>query len=339
MNTPVKFVTSVAVVALLGACGPDDRILAEDVEGRYELKSSFSMPDGIPEGELTAVNRFMELADHPDLAAAWVLEIVEEELDGAYLTAFQAARKGVGFDELLQETLEERDPEALSKLVDLADDIKQVVTNLQLRSEMELVAVKKTKGGNVNHVLVGSIFTIDGESYDYDFSRMHVSAIPPVNTRFEINHDGWLRFQEQGFSLPYGDILTFAVHEVIAPKIDPTADNLADLITTIVPCGVVGDVVAEAVGFGPGEIYATACQYGLEGPAQELNDEFSGITAQLIMRDGEAIMIDNRGDRLVDRFDDGQWEGDIGFATGTIRLKRPTQTFQAERIGGTRFVD
>jgi hypothetical protein len=158
-----------------------------------------------------------------------------------------------------------------------------------------------------------------------------------ATTDFHIHNDHDISFNDQSWHLAYGVILDHGLNEVLAEKMDPFADSLGELISSLVPCNEVGGWLKDEIDFGSKEIFGTACAGAVDQAAKRILPlEVKDIETDLIVN-GDARYVEQDGDRKVDGLRDGEWEGTFRYPSETVRLRRPAQTFFGNRSRSHQF--
>jgi hypothetical protein len=325
---------------MLVGCG--DNFGQDDltVDGRYYLESSFKTPRGLPESVDSDLDSFLDLSGRPDRVSAWVLEMVEDELDGTARDVFRYARSGTDADAEFQKFLEENSPELVASLTELASSVEDVTTSINLLSELELKTDPEDVlglTGTAEHRLTGVIYRVGDQEYRYDFSELGLSAPATMTTDFIIHDkkDGYERvisFGQQDMNLQYGQMLDYAINNVVTEKVDPFADSFTDLVTDLVPCHDAGKWVADELDFGNAEIYGAACAAAIDNLGRRLLPlEMEDIDVQVDFTGDAVVVEDNDADDRMDGLTNGQWEGTLAYPGLTINLRRPDHTFFGNR--------
>ncbi len=338
-NKSIKsLIPAIAATSMLVGCGDNFNLSDLEVDGLYYVESSFSTPRGVPEEESNELSLFLDLSGRPDRVSGWVLELLEDELDEPYKSALRYARNGVEADEEFQKFLEEDAPELVDSLAALADNVSQVTTSINLMSELTLETYATDElRGVAEQRITGVIYRVDGVEYRYDLPEIGVAEPQVMITDFllhESNRDyaPIISFGNERLDLQYGQMLDYALNEIVAEKVDPFADSFTELVSSLVPCKAAGEWLSDRLDFGPSEVYGTACAAAIDKAAQrllplEMHDmnivmDFSG--------DAELIEDDDK-DKRVDGLSRGEWEGTLAYPTETIHLRRPDHSFFANR--------
>ncbi len=334
-------ISALTAASLLVACGDNIKDGTLEVEGLYYVESSFQTPRGLPEIENADLNSFLALADRPDRVSAWVLEILEEELDEPYKSGVRYLRDGGGVEDSLQEFLEREAPEFVIELSTLASDIAAVTTSLHFMSELTLTEdLDDELIGVVEHRITGMIFKLGTAEYLYGLDELGIDAPSMMKTDYMRHDDEAISFGTQSMGLAYGKVLNYAINEVIVENADPFADSFTDLVTSMVPCDKAGEWMEEKINFGPSEIYGAACSAAFDQLFIRLMPlEIEDINIAMSIT-GDATLDDDGDDDLrADRIIGGQWEGSLSYPSQTISLLRPDHTFIGNRSRASRNND
>jgi hypothetical protein len=240
-------------------------------------------------------------------------------------------------DGLLNELILGLAPDFVDTILEVGDKLGQVSRQFGVTSTLEVTAGEGIEGTELTakHTITGIFWTIDGVRTSFPMTDLSMTNIVIENVPFsKAADDSKVMIGEHSFSLSYGTMLVVALNEVIIPQIVPGADNLPELLMHYINCAEVGATLADEIGFGSDELYAGACELGLNAAGFALEEQLRSLdgTAVVVTLHGDARPIDNNPDRKVDVLQNGEWEGSISYAGNPAPLVRPDNTFRGERM-------
>lgn len=304
-----------------------------DLAGKYHVESQFNLPNGLPSGELDGLNTFLELTNDPNDPATWILDQLQDELDDPFKTILNAARAGFQLDATLNGFLLDNAPGFVNGLIDLGDDLDQVVKNFGLQTRLTIAGDGIESALAADHKITGALFWIDGTQYEYTTQEMNFPELEATGISLLVRGETTMDIGRHGFvGIPYGDLLVFAIDNIIVPAQDPFASSLTELVSGWVDCETVGEQIADELDFGSSSVYEAACIAGVSVAVEAIEDSFSGITADLNI-EGSATLMDGDRDYKVEKLHNGEWEGEMVFNSGSVALERPDQKFVGIRVG------
>lgn len=122
-----------------------------------------------------------------------------------------------------------------------------------------------------------------------------------------------LSISEHAVAFPYGALLRLGVDRAVVPRAVPGAHDLADAFDRLVDCDRLGEHVADYLGIGSPELYASACSVALVRLAAEIYTRLDVPDVELSIA-GHARAVDVDRDARVDALDAGVWTGRLGEA-------------------------
>lgn len=118
---------------------------------------------------------------------------------------------------------------------------------------------------------------------------------------------------EHAVAFPYGALLRLGVDRAVVPRAVPGARDLSDAFGRLVDCGRLGEHVADYLGIGSQDLYASACSVALLRLAAEVYARLELPDVDLSIA-GHARAVDIDGDASVDALDAGMWTGTLDGA-------------------------
>ena len=303
-----------------------------DVTGRYTVHSEFDLVSGLPGAVGTVVNGFIDMTDSPNDPATWLIDLALNEIDNsAILSAINAGRPLI--DGLVNDVILSYAPDFVTKILDIGDKFGQVAKHFGTTSTLDVVATGGVEGNELEstHVMTGMLFKIDSNTYTFSMADLGMTNLTANPGTFRMDGETDIYIGQHSFPLSYGSILMVVLENVIIPSIDPTADNLAELLTGLVNCEAVGVEIADFVGFGSENFYNGACELGITAAAGFIEDQIRGLdsTGMELIISGEAKPMDTNTDRKVDTLRSGIWNGNVEYANQPAPLSN--STFRGER--------
>ena len=289
---------------------PDEQPVPTTPEGRFAVQSDFDLATGLPGTAGTVVNYFIQATDDPDDPTRFIVEKLVAALpNGSIKNTLNGAIPFVaGYlnDRLLQVA-----PHFVSKIVEVGDAFGQVAHNF---GTIEVLDV--TASGAATKTVQGLHFKVDNIDLDYNFADYNMQNIKVEGLQVTLEPSGKLAISKHTVGLKYGSVLKLALDKAIIPLIDPSAQNLGDLLKNLVNCRAVGTYVYQAVGIGSASTFESACNAGLAAAGPALYSQLDNIdgTALQFELTGTARGIDKNRDGKMDDIATGLWSGDLKYA-------------------------
>ena len=312
-----------------GGGGGDETPMPTDATGTYSMRSNFDLATNMPGKVGEVVNTIIAATDGGDDPANWILEQVINKLpSGTVKTLLNGARPFVaGYlnDRLLQFA-----PDFVGTMVQMGHDFGAMAKNFGVNEQL---VVTGAPGAYMSQkTVLGAHFKIDNVESDLKFSDYNVANVVVQNIGVTLDGTGKLGIAEHKVSLKYGQVLKMGVDGLIIPMIDPTANNLGELLQHQVDCNAVGSLIASQIGgFGAGAL-TTACNAGLTAGANFVYSKIDAIdgTALEFGLTGSAKAFDKNGDKKIDSIATGQWAGNLSY--GSTPSPLAAATFFGERM-------
>jgi hypothetical protein len=305
-----------------------------NVAGTYDLDSQFNIVSGLPGTVGDVVNTIIDMTDSPNDPATWVIDKALEQIGSADVrNAVNVLRPAL--DTLLNGMLKEYAPDIVTKFIALGDQFGQVSRKFGLDTEL-MIAASGADGEVLTgrHIVKGVFFTIDTVRYDYTMSEMGMSELTAEGINISLSPSHTLSIADHSFPMSYGQIVLYALNNLVIPLIDPWASNIKELLLNYIDCYSVSYDIYDFVGAGSPTLYEAACQTGVEFAAALIEGKIAEIGqngTSLTIR-GDAKAMDTNADNTADRFQTGLWEGSVNFGITQSTLARPEQKFIGERV-------
>lgn len=300
-----------------------------DATGTYSMRSNFDLATNAPGKVGDVVNTIIAATDGGDDPANWILEqVIAKMPNGTVKTLLNGARPFVaGY---LNDRLLAFAPDFVSTMVQMGNDFGQMAKNFGTNETLE---VSGAAGAYTSvHTITGAHFKIDNVESDLAFSTyaMPNVAVPAVG--ITLSATGQFGIADHKVPLTYGKILRVGLDGVLIPMLDPSAQNLGQLLAGLVDCNQVGTLVASQIGgFGAGAI-TTACNLGLVAGAGVIYAKIDGIDGSALEfgLTGTARGVDTNNDKKIDKIQTGTWAGNMSYAGTPSPLS--AATFYGERM-------
>ncbi len=289
---------------------PDDQPVPTTPEGKFAVQSDFDLATNLPGTAGTVVNYFIQATDDPDDPTRFIVEKLVAALpNGSVKNTLNGAIPFVaGYlnDRLLQVA-----PNFVSKIVEVGDAFGQVAHNFGTIEVLDITAA-----GAATKTVQGLHFKVDNIDMDFNFKDYNMQDIKIDGLQVTLEPSGKLAISKHTVGLKYGSVLHLALDQAIIPLIDPSAQNLGDLLKNLVNCQAVGTYVYQAVGIGSASTFESACNAGLAAAGPALYTQLDNLDGSALLFEiaGTARGIDKNHDGKMDDIATGLWAGDMKYA-------------------------
>jgi hypothetical protein len=290
---------------------PDDELpVPTTPEGRFAVTSQFDLATNAPGTAGAVANYFINATDDPEDPTKFLVdELIKALPDGSIKNAVaQAAPFVTGY---LNDRLLEVAPDFVGKIIDVGDAFGQVTKNFGTNDVLEINAQ-----GNAIKTVRGLHFRIDNVDMDFAFVDNGIQETKIENLQVTLDEGGKLTIAEHKVPLRYGQVLKIALDQAVIPMIDPSAQNLEDILLGSVNCQAVGQYVFEAIDFGSPSTFESACESGLRAASRALYNALDNIDSSALEfnMNGTARGVDRDSDGRMDDITTGTYTGTIGYA-------------------------
>ncbi|MBL0215185.1 MAG: hypothetical protein IPQ07_15015 [Myxococcales bacterium] len=289
---------------------PDSQPVPLTPEGRFSVQSDFDLATNLPGTAGTVVNYFIQATDDPDDPTRFIVEKLVAALpNGSVKNTLNGAIPFVaGYlnDRLLQVA-----PDFVGKIVEVGDAFGQVAHHFGTIEVLDIQA-----NGAAVKTVQGLHFKVDNVDLDFNFKDYGMQDVKVEGLTVQLEPSGKLNFSQHKVGLKYGQILKLALDQAIIPMIDPSAQNLGDLLKNLVNCQAVGTYVYQAVGIGSASTFESACNAGLAAAGPALYNQLDNIDGSALEFGlaGTARGIDKNKDGKMDDIATGTWTGELKYA-------------------------
>ncbi len=307
--------------------GSDDAPKASDVSGTYRMQSQFDIATNMP-GKIGEIgNQFIAATDDPDDPTNWMLDQIINNTSGTTKTFLQNAKPFVaGY---LNDRLLDWAPDFFSTMVVLGNDFGEMTKHFGLVESLEIS--KSGESYMSTHTVTGAHFKIDNQEADYMFADYGTENVSVAGVGVTLDATGRLGIADHTVPLSYGKVLRIGLDAAIIPMLDSSATDLNSLFAAKIDCYLVGQYIAEAIGFGSASTYNGACAAGLNASANYLYSKIADIDSDALEFGlaGTARAVDSNNDGKADKLQTGTWAGELSYAGTPAPLA--AATFFGER--------
>jgi hypothetical protein len=292
-----------------GGPGGDGEIVPMSAEGKFAMTSTFDIATNMPGTAGAVINGFIAATDGADDPTHWILEQLVAKLpDGSFKNFVQGAIPfAAGY---LNDRLLDVAPDFVVTIRDIGNKFGQVARNFSTLETLDVNAQ-----GQATKVVNGVEFTVDMIELQYMFKDYNMAEVSIPAVAVAIDNTGKLTIGDHKVPLSYGKVLRIGLDEVIIPLVDPSAQNLGDVLKHLVNCQAVGQYLYEAISFGSASTFQSACDAGLQGGASALYGLLNKVddSALEFGINGVAKGIDSNNDRKMDKIQTGAWAGTLAY--------------------------
>ena len=291
-------------------------------EGTFSVQSDFDLAMNLPGTAGTIANYFIQATDDPDDPTRFIVQQLVNQLpNGSIKNTLNGAIPFVaGY---LNDRLLEVAPNFVTTIVDVGHKFGQVAHHFGTIEKYEIQA-----NGAAVKTVQGLHFKIDSVDMDFNFVDEGMQNIQVPGMTVGLETSGKLSFSQHKVPMKYGAVLKLALDKAIIPLIDPSAQNLGDLLKNVVNCHAVGQYVYDAIGVGSPSTFESACIGGLNAAEPALYNALNQIDTSALEFDmkGVARAIDKNKDGKMDDIATGLWSGELRYA-GTPAMLPETSKF------------
>jgi hypothetical protein len=302
-----------------------------DASGTYAMHSTFDIASNMPGTAGTVVNTIIAATDGADDPTAWIVDQLIAQLpSGAVKSALDTGKLFVvGY---LNDRLLDFAPDFVSTMVLVGHDFGDIAKGFGLDETLQLT--RAGDGYTAVHTVTGVHFKLDNEELDFALTNYHLANIVVNDIAVAMDATGQLTIAGHDVPLAYGQILRMGLDAAIIPLIDPSAQNLGQLLAGKIDCARVGAAVASGIadflGFNVGSAgtFATACSAGLTAGSKYIYLKIDAIDATALRFGlaGTARGTDKNKDRMIDTIQTGAWAGTLSYG-GTPTPLAPASFF------------
>jgi hypothetical protein len=301
-----------------------------DATGTYAVHSTFDLATNMPGTAGTVVNTIIAATDDSDDPTHWIVDQIIGQLpDGVVKSALNTGKVFVvGY---LNDRLLDLAPDFVSTMVLVGHDFGDIAKGFGLN---ETLALTRSGDGYVAvHTVTGAHFKIGDQEADFALGDYQLANVVVDNVAVTMDATtGQLTIASHNVPLAYGQLLRMGLDAAIVPLIDPSAQNLNQLLAHKVDCNAIGAAIQSAIGIGSASTFAAACTAGITAGSSFVYSKIDAIdsTALQFGLSGTAKGIDTNRDRTIDTIQTGTWAGTLSYGSTPSTLA--PATFFGERM-------
>jgi hypothetical protein len=292
-------------------------------EGRFNVTSEYDLATNVPGTPGTVVNYFIQATDDPDDPTKFLVDELIKALPEGSVKNF--AKNSAPFvTGYLNDKLTEVAPNLLNKIIDIGNAFGDCTKHFGTVETLEINAA-----GGATKTVTGLHFSIDEVPLDFAFKDYNIADIKVEGLQVMLEQSGKLSIAPHKVNISYGAFLKLALDKAVIPMIDPSAQNVGDILKKAVNCQKVGQYVYEALDFGSASTYQSACTAGLTAASAALYAKLAqmdGVALELGLT-GVARGVDKNGDKKMDEIQTGSWTGSLGYAGTPATLPEGAKFF------------
>ena len=301
-----------------------------ETRGVYDVKNQYEPARFLGDGPFGAIDNVRRALENP---GDFVADLISDRIDGLAGDLIGAAVSPV-VNYLVDYVVANYAPEWVQWMLVLAEDISGLLTELEVEGTMELgprdamtcelrgkhrwerLILIWRAGCDPNNAQCGRFPVPLNELgialSESEFTARVTRSLGPV---------GDLQIDEHALQLNLGVAVLWFVENVVLPQ-RLNVQSFGELLGILVPCDVVGELVADYVsgvpflGFAVAPLVEEACDAGLEAAGNFLMRTLAeSLSVNTFTMAGECKLRDTNGDRLNDKLEEGRWtrglEGDF----------------------------
>ena len=305
---------------------PDEQPVPLTAEGRFNVQSEFDLATNVPGTVGQVVNYFIAATDDPDDPTKFlVTELVKALPDGSVKNFVTNSVPFVtGY---LNERLLEIAPQLLDKIIDIGNAFGDCAKHFGTLETLEINAA-----GQAVKTITGFHFEIDQVPMDFLLKDYGIADIKIEGVQVNLEQSGKLTIMDHKVGIKYGAALKLAIDKAIIPMIDPSAQNVGDILKKAVNCQKVGQFVYDAINFGSPSTFQSACTAGLGAASSALYAKLLSMDANALELGitGVARAVDKNRDGKMDEIQTGTWAGSLNYASSPTTLPEGAKFFGAK---------
>jgi len=292
-------------------------------EGRFAVQSEFDLATNVPGTAGQVINYFILATDDPEDPTKFLVdELIKALPDGSVKNfAKNSAPFVVGY---LNDKLLEVAPTLLDKVIDIGNAFGDAAKHFGTLETYDISAT-----GAATKIVTGVHFEIDNVPMDFLLKDYGIADIKVEGLQVDLEQTGKLTIREHTVPVSYGALLKLTLDKAIVPMIDPSAQNVGDILKKAVDCQKVGQYVYEALDFGSASTYQSACTAGLTAASTALYNQLKNMDSTALSMGilGVARAVDKNRDGKMDEMQTGTWTGNLGYAGTPVALPMGAKFF------------
>jgi len=296
-------------------------------EGTFRVTSTFDIATNAPGTPGTVANYFINATDDPDDPTKFILDELIKALPDGSVKNF--LKNSTGFvSGYLNDRLLDIAPDFIAKLIEIGDAFGQVTKNFGTTEVLQIDAA-----GKAVKTVDGLKFKIDNVDMEFPFADYNIQPTKVEGLQVTLSQSGQLAISQHVVPMKYGQVLRVAIDQGLIPMIDPSAQNLGDILKNLVDCQAVGQYVFEAIDIGSPSTFESACNSGLTAAGGALYKALDNMDASALQFSltGAARGVDKNQDGKMDDIQTGLYTGEMSYAGSPAPLG-PTAKFFGSRM-------
>ena len=309
--------------------------------GLYDMEAVFDFTGAIPGEVGRIVDLVVNLFYSPGDFAFDLIDLVIDYYFGQAIGTIVDWVVGLFRDylvEFMNDWLLNESPDWVQDFFTIGQDLTQIIGRMTLLANLRIAKVmnEQTVNGQENWIGLALYWRLgcpdeDEPDYDPECGRWDISLDEIQNTAFpldlitgywtgNINNFDHLSIEPHGIQLNYGRLILFVINEMLLPWINPDYHDLTDLILGVVDCdgmadGVVGDLL-DNLGIERDDV-RDFCVSSITTVVDPIILIVYGLGADSHLRlYGDATLVDETNNLVVDEIIDGSFTGHIEMGTG-----------------------
>lgn len=303
MTRPTSF-----ALLVLSACAsasvplPDASTVPRTATGTYALASQIDLAT-IPAPATAMLGSLASAIDDPDDPSRYLVDRIVATLpDGDVKSVAEDLAPIVAA--YLQSQIDSVAPRFVPGIRAIADGLARAS-----RQFGTIETLRVGVDGTAARAITGITLDIAGNGTPLVFGAFGLADLV-ATAQLTLDPSGNLAVAHHQVTLPYGALLRLELDHAVIPSVDLQATNLAVALHDLVDCTRLGELIADKLSVGTPELYAAACEAGLDAAASDLYAQLAAADAALALdMTGAARGVDTTGDGTLDVIDDGEWTG------------------------------
>lgn len=298
-----------------------------DPNGVYELRSEIDLTAGLPGILGDAVGLVVDLTDDSADPTLW---IVEKLIDAAGIDIDPPYTLIRTVNSLLLDFVA---PAVVNTLVDLGEDFGAMTTQFGVITELEVTGEPGQR--TATHELVGFVVHHGGEAYEFSMEEAGLSRETAREIEVAYDADGrHLELDSHELPVSYGTLALVILEQVL---LSGMGGDLEDFLLDGIDCDLLAEEIADRLDRGSNteSAIATACPVVISQGVERILDKLTEVddAGVLLELEGEAAVVDENGDRVGDRLEEGSWSGALRVVDvdESSPLSPDDSTFSGER--------
>jgi len=295
-------------------------------KGLYNVTSRYEPGRILGDGAFETIERIGQALTDP---GGLIGDLIRDRIGGIWGSVVRGAIRPV-INSLYQQMVRNYLPDWGQRALSITTDITMLLTELEIQGEIQLGDEDRMtcelEGIHRWHVLVFlwrdgcppnddqcgryevALERLGASASESPFSAEITQVLGPVNT---------MEIREHPMQLNIGVALIWFLQEFVLPQ-RFNVRSFGELLEMVLPCGAVGQMAADylsgvpLIGFAVGPFVTDACREAMDAAGNWIAEQLLGGLAQDSWGvAGECKLRDTSANKVVDRLEDGRWEGGL----------------------------